>query len=94
MTRVVDFDHWQQKRRAMLPLQTEILARREHHSHRPRTDDERQAVIDGVRALMAERLSSGEWTWVGPRELVIAEPPRALGGQQTKGTPRERRPAL
>jgi hypothetical protein len=75
VTRVVDFDAWQRQRRAMLPLQTEILARRTHRSHRPRTDDERRAIIAGVQALMAERVRSGEWTWVGPRALVLTEPP-------------------
>ena len=50
------------------------------HSHRPRTDDEWQAITEGVRALLDERVASGRWTWRGPRHLTIAGPgPRPLG---------------
>jgi len=40
-------------------------------SHRPRTDDEWDAVADGVRAVLAARVASGEWVWSGPRRLTI-----------------------
>jgi hypothetical protein len=86
VTRVVDFDAWQGQRRAMLSLQTEILARRTHRSHRPRTDDERQAIIDGVQALWTERIASDRWTWVGPRTLVITEPPVSAAQHATTGS--------
>jgi hypothetical protein len=43
-------------------------------SHRPRTEDEWQAITDGVQALLHERVDSGRWTWRGPRHLTIAGP--------------------
>jgi hypothetical protein len=42
------------------------------HSHKPRSDEEWRAVGDWVRALLAERESSGRWTWVGPRRVIVA----------------------
>jgi hypothetical protein len=42
------------------------------HSHKPRSDDEWGALADGVRALLAERASSGRWRWAGPRRVVIS----------------------
>lgn len=42
-------------------------------THRPRTDEEWQAITDGVRALLVERVHSGRWTWRGPRHLTISE---------------------
>ena len=33
-----------------------------------------RAQIDGVQAMLTERARSGAWTWVTPRELVIADP--------------------
>ena len=41
------------------------------HSHKPRSDEEWVAIEDGVRALLAERESSGRWTWVGPRCVIV-----------------------
>ena len=43
-------------------------------SHRPRTDENWWGITEGVRALLAERVASGTWTWKGPRHLVIAGP--------------------
>jgi len=43
-------------------------------SHRPRTGDEWQAITEGVRALLDERVDSGRWTWSGPRHVTIAGP--------------------
>jgi hypothetical protein len=43
-------------------------------SHGPRTEDEWRAITEGVRALLAERVDSGRWTWRGPRHLTIAGP--------------------
>jgi hypothetical protein len=41
------------------------------HSHRPRSDEEWQALEEGVRGLMTERESSGRWTQVGSRRVAI-----------------------
>ncbi len=43
-------------------------------THRPRTDEEWQAITDGVRALLVERVHSGRWTWRDPRHLTISGP--------------------
>lgn len=32
----------------------------------------RSAIGEGVRALLADRESSGRWTWVGPRRVIVA----------------------
>jgi|WetSurMetagenome_2_1015567.scaffolds.fasta_scaffold172951_2 hypothetical protein len=41
------------------------------HSHRPRSDEEWMAIEDGVRALLAARVSSGRWRQTAPRRVVI-----------------------
>ena len=44
-------------------------------SHRPRSDGEWQAIAEGVRALLGERVRSGEWVWTGPRRLTVVMRP-------------------
>jgi hypothetical protein len=81
MSRRVDLDGWQHVRDRIRPVQLAILTRdfrptgpRTLHSHRPRTEEEWQAITDGVRALLDERVDSDRWTWRGPRNLTITGP--------------------
>jgi hypothetical protein len=78
MTRRVNFSDWQRTREAMRATQTGILARQQRpaefrplHSHKPRSDEEWAAIGDGVRALLAERVRSGRWRWVGSRRVIV-----------------------
>ncbi len=78
MNRRVDFGEWQRVRNRINAPQAAILARDDRpaglgtlRSHRPRSDDEWQAIADGVRALLAERVTSGRWVWTGRRRLTI-----------------------
>jgi hypothetical protein len=95
MTRRIDFRDWLRVRATIGATQTEILVRergpaepraegRPLHSHRPRSDEEWNAIADGVRALLAERVSSGRWKWVERRRVVI--------GREGAGTSERRRP--
>jgi hypothetical protein len=61
------------------------------HSHKPRSDEEWQAIEDGVRALLAEREHSGRWTWVGPRRVTVApQTPPCAGPRHGSAAPSKR----
>jgi hypothetical protein len=83
VTRHLDFTEWQKVRRQSLPQQVAILAGDARpagpgpaplRSHARRSEAEWQAIADGVRALLAQRVSSGSWTWTGPRRVEVGGP--------------------
>lgn len=73
--RTVQYGAWREERRLSLARQMELLGeRRGPRTHRPRSEDEWAAIVDGVRAELRRREAGGRWTWVGLRRVVVRLP--------------------
>lgn len=70
--RTVEYGAWRAERRRSMARQLELLGeRRGPRTHRPRSDDDWDAIADGVRAELRRREAGGRWTWVEQRRMVV-----------------------
>ena len=79
MNRVIEYTAWAAKRKAAFSEQVEALSipREQRISRRPRDPDHWLLLAAAVTALLHARESSGEWTWLTPRHVVIRTPDEA-----------------
>ncbi len=78
--REMTLDEWHAKRRrairALLPVARAKGGAKGVKRGRPRSAEEREAIIRGTRALVRRRAEEGRLVRVGPKEYVLRVVPR------------------